>query len=141
MFGKYRMIIEKRNPSTSEYLYLRNKVGWGDKEKEVTEKALNSSLYSVVAIESDQVIGMGRIIGDGGLYYYIQDLIVHPDYQNKGIGKRLMKELMNYIDEHAASGSFIGLMSATGYYRFYESFGFKARDINAPGMFTVIKKT
>ena len=135
------MIIEKRNPSISEYLNLRNEVGWWEVEKETIEKALNNSLYSVVAIDSGKVIGVGRIIGDGGLYFYIQDLIVHPDYQNKGIGKRLMKELMDYIDEQAADGAFIGLMSAKGYDKFYESFGFKARDVNAPGMFTVIKKT
>lgn len=136
-----KIIFEKRNPTVSEYLNLRNEVGWWDTEKEMTEKALNNSLYSIVAVEGDKTIGVGRIIGDGGLYYYIQDLIVHPDYQNKGIGKRLMKELMNYIDKHAANGSFIGLMSAKGYAEIYESFGFKAREVDAPGMFLAIKKT
>ena len=126
------MIIEKRNPSISEYLNLRNEVEWWDVEKDSTEKALRNSLYSVVAIENDKVIGVGRIIGDGGLYFYIQDLIVHPDYQNKGLGKRLMRELMNYIDENAKHGAFVGLMSAKGSEKFYELFGFKAREADAP---------
>ncbi len=52
-----------------------------------------------------------------------------------------MKGLMNYVDDHAADGAFIGLMSAKGYDKFYESFGFKAREADAPGMFKVIKET
>ena len=132
--------IVKRLPTVSEYLRLRKSVGWWDVKNETTEKALNYSLHSVIAIDNDKVVGVARIIGDGGLYFYIQDLIVHPGYQNNGIGKRLMKELMDYIDEHATDGAFIGLMSAKGYDKFYESFVFKARDVNAPGMFRVIKK-
>ncbi len=132
------MDIEKRIPTVSEYLKLRKAVGWWDTEEDSIEEALKNSLFSVVAVESDKVIGVGRIVGDGGLYFYIQDLIVHPDYQNKGLGKQLMKELMNYIKGHAKHGAFIGLMAARGFAKYYESFGFKACDADAPGMFKVI---
>ena len=101
--------------------------------------ALKNSLFSAVAVEHDTVIGFGRVIGDGGLYFYIQDLIIHPDFQNKGFGKLLMKELMAYITAKAKSGAFIALMAAKGLEKYYEPFGFKSRDEDAPGMYQIIK--
>jgi predicted N-acetyltransferase YhbS len=108
-------------------------VGWWETDKNATGKALENSLFSVVAIEH------GRIIGDEGLYFYIQDLIVHPEFQAKGLGKLLMKELMSYITADTKTGAFVGLMAAKGLEKYYEQFGFKARDKDAPGMYLVIK--
>jgi len=118
---------------------LRNLVGWWEIDENATGKALENSLFSVVVIEHGTVIGLGRIIGDEGLYFYIQDLIVHPEFRAKGLGKLLMKELMSYITANAKSGAFVGLMAAKGLETYYEQFGFKARDKDAPGMYQVIK--
>ncbi len=135
------MLIEKRTPTTFEYLNLRNSANWRDVDNKLAEEALNNSIFSAVAIDNDKVVGMGRVIGDGGLYFYIQDLIVLPDYQHKGIGKQLMKELMDYINDKANDGAFVGLMSAKGYEEFYKPFGFKARRPDAPGMFKIIQSS
>ena len=81
------MPIEYRQPTVAEYMRLRNLVGWWEVDENSTGKALENSLFSVVAIEHGDVIGLGRIVGDGGLYFYIQDLIVHPEFQGKGLGK------------------------------------------------------
>lgn len=132
------MEIKERLPSVEEYRKLRSQVGWWDTDENVTRIALNNSLFSVVATEGDTVIGTGRIAGDGGLYFYIQDLIVQPDHQSKGIGKAMMKELMSYIKKNAEPGSYIALMAAKGLEKYYESFGFEARKADAPGMYTVI---
>ena len=104
------MVIEERNPSYDEYKTLRDAVGWGQTDETSTTKALNNTLYSLVALESNEVVGIGRVIGDGGLYYYIQDLIVCPNCQGKGVGKKLMAKLMEFIQSHTHSGSIIGLM-------------------------------
>ena len=88
------MFIEYRLPSVADYKRLRNSVGWRNVDDHSIEKALQNSLYSVVALESDAVIGFGRVVGDAGLYYYVQDLIVHPDFQAKGVGQTLMNELI-----------------------------------------------
>ena len=114
-------------------------VGWWETVEIAIDMALKNSLFSVVAVEHDTVIGFGRVIGDGGLYFYIQDLIIHPESQNKGFGKSLMKELMSYIMSSAKSGSFVGLMAAKGLEKYYDQFGFKARDEDAPGMYQIIK--
>jgi ribosomal protein S18 acetylase RimI-like enzyme len=70
---------------------------------------------------------MVRIIGDGGLVYYIQDLIVKPEYQRKGIGKALMNKVIEYLRMHASRNSIIGLMSAKDKEHFYETYGFVKR--------------
>jgi len=133
------MLIEHRSPTVTEYTSLRDLVGWWETDENITDIALKNSLFSVVAIKHEAVIGYGRIIGDGGLYFYIQDLIVHPEFQNKGLGKSLMKELMDYIKANAKSGAFVGLMAAKGLEKYYEPFGFKARDEDAPGMYQIIE--
>jgi len=131
--------IEHRSPTVAEYNKLRSLVGWEEKDDIVADVALKNAVFSVVAVEQDTVIGFGRIIGDGGLYFYIQDMIIHPEFQNKGLGKSLMKELMGYININAKSGAFVGLMAAKGLEKYYESFGFKARDEDAPGMYQDIE--
>ena len=133
------MKIEYRSPTFSEYKKLRGLVGWWKTDENATDMALKNSLFSAVAVEHDTVIGFGRVIGDGGLYFYIQDLIIHPAFQNKGFGKLLMKELMGYITAKAKSGAFIALMAAKGLEKYYEPFGFKSRDEDAPGMYQIIK--
>jgi len=131
--------IEYRSPSVSEYTELRRLVGWWDVDEEAVESGLKSSLFSAAAVEKGRLVAFGRIVGDGGLYFYLQDLIVHPDFQAGGLGKRLMRELMDYVNSHAKSGAFIGLMAAKGLESYYEAFGFKARDPKAPGMYLIIK--
>ena len=131
--------IEYRSPTLSEYKKLRGLVGWWETDENSTDTALRNSLFSAVAIEQNTVIGFGRVVGDRGLYYYIQDLIVDPEFQNKGCGKSLMKELMGYITANAKSGAFVGLMAAKGLEKYYEPFGFKAREEDAPGMYQIIK--
>lgn len=133
------MKIEYRSPTFSEYKKLRGLAGWWDTDENATAMALRNSLFSAVAVEYDTVVGFGRVIGDGGLYFYIQDLIVHPEFQNKGIGTSLMKELMGYIMVNAKSGAFVALMAAKGVEKYYEPFGFKARDEDAPGMYQIIR--
>ena len=104
----------ERKILVDEYLTLRRSVGWRDTAIEKTKIALQNSLYSIVVEENGSVIGMGRIVGDGGIYYYIQDVIVIPERQNCGIGTNIMEHLISYINQVAEPGSFIALMSAEG---------------------------
>ena len=119
-------IIEKL-PSPEEYNRLRELVGWGVYNQEVVARALPCSLYCVCAYQESTIIGMARIIGDGGLVYYIQDVIVHPAHQRQGIGTQLMDKVMDYIATHASHNTIVGLMSAKGKEPFYEKYGFFQR--------------
>ena len=93
------------------------------------EKSLKNDLYDVVAIDGNKLVGMGRIVGDGAIYWYLQDIVVIPEYQGKGIGRIIVKKLMDYIYNNSLSDTktTIGLMAAKGKEEFYKKFGFIER--------------
>jgi GNAT superfamily N-acetyltransferase len=132
-----KMKYEERNVSLEEYQWLRKSVGWWHTDPASTKEGLENSLYSVTVVANGKVIAIGRVIGDKGLYFYIQDLIVHPDFQSKGIGRKIMGMLKLYIDKNAKPGAFIALMAAKGLEAYYKEFGFQPRPIEGPGMFYI----
>ena len=75
--------------------------GWGayltslDKLK----KAFDNSLYILGAFEEDKLVGFIRCIGDSEFIIYIQDLIVLPEYQRRGIGKTLVKKVSDKFSD------------------------------------------
>jgi GNAT superfamily N-acetyltransferase len=121
------IILREEHPTPEEYLRLRQAVGWTLPESGAIEPSLRNSLYCVCARSRGEIVGMARIIGDGGLVYYIQDVIVDPERQGEGIGKRLMDRVMNYIRRHAVRHTIVGLMAAKGKEPFYERYGFFSR--------------
>jgi GNAT superfamily N-acetyltransferase len=74
-------------------------------------------------------------LNTGCLYFYLQDIIVLPAFQGKGLGKRLMNAILAYLEEHAHPGAFVGLMAAKDVSSFYTQFGFAVRPSERPGMF------
>ena len=69
---------------------------------------------------------MGRLVGDGAMYWYLQEIIVLPEYQGKGIGKSIVNRLIEHIKSEAEPGTKIeiGLTAVKGKEPFYEKFGF-----------------
>lgn len=129
--------IVERRPSVEEFLQLRADAGWRLPPEEVVREALQRTVYSICAEKSDgTAIGMGRIVGDGAVQLFITDVIVHSSWRNQGIGTAIVTKLMDYLNEHAVEGSFVGLFSALGRHGFYERFGFVARPTGdmGPGM-------
>lgn len=131
--------IEHKAPTTEEYQKLRNSTDWNKLQNSTVKKGLSNSLFSVCIYDDMKIIGIGRVIGDEAIYFYIQDVIVLPQYQKKGIGKIIMSEIEKYIKLHAHPGSFIGLMAADGVQEFYEHFGYQLRPNNRPGMYKKIR--
>ena len=126
-----------------DYCRLRESVEWLNFSKEQTEKSLNNSLYTVVAVKDNQTVGMGRLIGDG-LYYVIVDVVVHPACQKMGIGSKIVDMMIEYVDRETPSGgrSSIQLLAEKGKEIFYEKRGFKIlpHDFCGSGMRKVIRK-
>jgi ribosomal protein S18 acetylase RimI-like enzyme len=135
-----RYILVERSPTVEEYQKLRDAAGWGNVDIEATEIGLRNSLFSVCVIFENEVIGCGRVVGDSGIYFYIQDVIVLPGFQGKGIGKRITDAILDYLKGHAHPGAFVGLMAAKGVSKFYERYGFTERATDRPGMFRIWRK-
>jgi GNAT superfamily N-acetyltransferase len=129
--------IVSRILTVEEYLTLREAVGWGRRDEQMVARALASALFTVCVEHDGNIVGCGRVIGDGGLYFYLQDIIVLPEFQGMGLGTRLMESILGYLQEHAAPGAFVGLMAASGASTFYTQFGFAPRPPDRPGMFRV----
>lgn len=104
------------------------------------ETSLRNSIHCITVKDNDQIVGMGRIVGDGAIYFYIQDIVVHPDYQKNGIGKEIMTILDEYLKRNAPDKAFVGLFASQGKEPFYEKYNFKDYSPNMTGMFTVISK-
>ena len=133
--------LVERAPTVEEYRRLRGAVGWYPVAEDAVGRGLLAGQYSICAVDDGQVVGCGRIVGDGGMYFYVQDMMVLPSLQGRGIGRALMERLMGYLDDHARPGSFVGLMAARGVSGFYDRYGFSPRADDAPGMFRVWSTT
>jgi len=128
--------IVETAPSATKYNSLRNILGWKQFSEEQAHRALYNSLYCACVYERECIIGMGRIVGDDCICFYIQDVMVIPEKQNQGVGKIIMNNLMNYLHINAAKGAYIGLMCKKGLTGFYEQYNFMSRpsETKGPGM-------
>lgn len=76
-----------------EILNLYQSVGWTTYTDIPTmlKAAFEGSILKLAAYEHGQLVGILRAVGDGCSILYIQDLLVKPEYQRKGVGKMLLK--------------------------------------------------
>lgn len=129
--------VVERAPTVAEYQLLRRAVGWGEMTDGGVAEGLSKALFSVVLELDGRAVGCGRIVGDGGLYFYLQDVIVLPEHQGRGQGAAIMDALMAYLERTCRPGAFVGLMAAVGVAPFYERYGFRRRPDRQPGMYRV----
>ena len=122
-------------PNKDDFYQLFETTGWnanGTYTKEDLIKAISNSWYLVAVYDKKNLIGFGRIISDGVYQTFIGDLIVHPDYQQKGIGSTVLNKL---VEKSKESGiKWIQLTCAKGKIDFYKKYGFEERPFDGPGM-------
>ena len=120
------LTVKYNELSAEEFIYLWETV-WGQGPSlEQTKLAMEHTLFRVSIFDGYHIVAMARMIGDIGLDYYIKDVIVHPDYQGKGIGRRLIEELLGFIRENSIAGTsvYVELAAMPDKVPFYERFGF-----------------
>jgi len=118
--------ILERKPTVDEYQELTTSVGWKVKDNSMVEKLLQAPLFCAVAedVNTKKIIGCVLVLGDDASFYYVKDLMVHRDWQNKNIGTALMQKVNDWIEENAAPGSLVGLYTGENLAPFYRQFGF-----------------
>ena len=124
------MKILENIDNVEEYNYLFDIVGWGSYPKEISKKALSNNIYSVSVYDNDNIIGYGRLFGDGIIFLYIHDVMVKPDYQGKGIGKTIMQKLLSKVEELRKENPdlLLYLGASKGKEDFYRKCGFITRE-------------
>ena len=138
------MMEVKINVLTPElFLSLYQSVGWEPPCLEQVEKALENTMATFTCYDDSAPVGMVRLIGDGGMSFYIKDFAVIPSYQGKGVGKLLMDNLEKYVMEckNTEWAVSLELISSKEGVPFYLRRGFEERPCvwDGPGMFKMIR--
>jgi GNAT superfamily N-acetyltransferase len=127
----------ERPPNIAEYRSICRAVGWEDVINfDAAGASLTNSFYHVMSLHDEDAIGMARVVGDGAMYFYVQDVAVIPAHQGRGVGALLMEHAMGYLRGHASEKAFVSLFAAEGTLPFYERYGFAAHP-GLTGMFRV----
>jgi N-acetylglutamate synthase-like GNAT family acetyltransferase len=122
-------------PESEEYYKLFLTTDWNDEycfTKEEIEQSIRNIWYTISAYAGKELIGSGSILSDGIHHALIVNMIVHPDYQNQGIGTAILRLLVKKCRECRIRD--IQLFAVENKYGFYKKSGFVARPDNAPGM-------
>lgn len=121
---KYNNIL-----SAKEYCELRAAVGWVAIVEEQAQSGLDDTDFLIACRDGENIVGAARIIWDKGYVAYLADVMVKPEYQKQGIGKKMVNECISYIDSQLKDGWRVKiiLLAAKGKEEFYDKFGFEVR--------------
>lgn len=123
-------IAPLRSYDEGAVLALYAAVGWTNytQRPEMLRRAFAGSLCTLCAYDGGRIAGLVRAVGDGASVLYVQDLLVLPEYQRRGLGGRMLRELLaRYPDvyqtmlltddtpEHAAFYEHAGFTNAAKY--------------------------
>ena len=124
------IVYKEYTLTADEFVLFADKMGETDgMTKEQAEKSLAHHRCCLAAIMCDEIIGIGRLIGDAAIYWCLVDIWVLPEYQGKGIGKNIVSKLIEYAKNNSIPGTSISvfLMAAHDKEGFYEKCGFLRR--------------
>ena len=130
--------IEVETPSAEEFLRLRASADMGPRSLKGVKRGLGNELYCVVLKINDELVGMGRVVGDGGTVFHICDMVIKPESQKKGGGTMIMDALMNYIKGQNVPDAYVNLIADVD--GFYDKWGFEPTEPRAKGMYLKTKE-
>ena len=131
----YELIAE--TPSVDDYRRLRVVAGLSPKSQAAAERGLPNTWFAVVVRKGGEAVGMGRIIGDGGLFFQIVDIAVEPGHQGKGLGKAVVAALVEKLRTDGR-GAYVSLIADGEANRLYAQYSFEPTTPKSIGMAMVI---
>jgi len=83
-------------PTLDEARVVYDANGWSTytSDPEVLRGALFGASYVCAAREDGALVGLIRVVSDGAMICYIQDILVHPDHHRRGIGRMLVERAL-----------------------------------------------
>lgn len=123
-------------PPLSDYLRLRAESGLSPKTVEQGRAGLTGSWAAVhvVQLDTGEVVGMGRVIADGGWYFHVIDMAVLPGFQRRGIGDAVLTALLADIARRAPAGAYVSLLADEPGRPLYRRHGFVETGPRTVGM-------
>ena len=122
-------------PTPEEFVKLRKIAGLQPKKITSAEKGIYNSLFWVTVRRRGKLIGMGRVVGDGGTVVQIADIAVDPKYQRMGYGELILNNIKDYILAEIPDDAFVCLFSEKAAITFYGSKEFELSEKRWPGMY------
>ncbi|EYP28193.1 GNAT family acetyltransferase [Staphylococcus aureus DAR1158] len=105
------------------------------KTREAAEKGLPNALFTVTLYDKDRLIGMGRVIGDGGTVFQIVDIAVSKSYQGQDYDSLIMEHIMKYIKNVSVESAYVSLIADYPADKLYAKFGFMPTEPDSGGMY------
>jgi len=106
---------------------LYNSVGWqaytNAKQAPKLQDAIRNSTYVVTAWDENRLVGLARCISDDVSICYLQDILIHPNYQRLGLGRKLLMNCLARF-EHVRM-KVLMTDDEERQKKFYESLGYK----------------
>jgi ribosomal protein S18 acetylase RimI-like enzyme len=121
-------------PAIEDYCRLRVSAGLSPKSAEAAAAGLPNTLFGVLVLKDNKPIGMGRVIGDGGLFYQVVDVAVEPEHQRRGLGKAIVGKIVQHLQQSAPAGAHVSLLADGPAQYLYAQFGFKPTAPDSIGM-------
>lgn len=84
-----KYISDDKQLDAPTFIHMANQVWSGTYNMQYTQEALDKTI-NVTAWDNDKLVGCVRVLSDGYFFGTITEILVLPNYQLKGIGKRLM---------------------------------------------------
>ena len=119
---RYDLLLE--TPAPDEYRRLRVLAGMTPRSAEGAAIGLPNTFFAVVIRTAGKLVGMGRIVGDGGLTFQLVDIAVDPEHQRQGLGKAIVGRLVDHLQQTAPAGAHVSLMADGPARYLYATFGF-----------------
>jgi spermidine synthase len=108
--------------------------GWWEKDApdnpDLVKRIIAGSHCFMVAIEGEEIVGMGRAISDRASDAYIQDLTVHERYRDMGLGTEIVKRILSRLEEDGIK--WIALIAERNSHKFYEQIGYEIMPDSMP---------
>ncbi|MCI9859184.1 GNAT family N-acetyltransferase [Microbacterium proteolyticum] len=118
--------LEPLAPSLDDYLELRRASGLTPKRPEQGAPALaNSWAWRRIVDATGRSVAMGRVVGDGGWYFLVADMATLPSHQRRGLGRRILEDLLAEIRAKAPEGAYVTLLADPPGQALYRSLGFE----------------
>lgn len=122
-----KISTQKSDVTPEEVINLWITLGWGtaeDYKKLSIQTALdNTSMIVSARDDNKNLIGLARILSDGVIHATLIDIVVHPNFQKQGVGKKLMEEIKK---KNLNIGIYMEAFKENE--KFFEKCGYKKRD-------------
>ncbi|ALG90762.1 MULTISPECIES: GNAT family N-acetyltransferase [Actibacterium] len=117
----------ERAPDLAAFQALRRAAGMSVFPDDAAGPSLERTLHGVWLWADGELIGMGRVTGDGACFVQLNDVAVHPARQGRGYGTAIVARLLRWCDASLPRGCYVSLIADAGAERLYEKAGFEHR--------------